>query len=187
MPETECYIVLGPPRTGTSLAAGLLQNLGVYGGEPTDFRRGSNNPHYYEHQLVFEFVSGRIPSFAPLVGFFSRFPKWFIKQPRLLQRWDEVEPLLPAYRFVVTHRYDKTAQYQSHRRAIRNQTREEFEQRTKRYYADLLEITGGHPRADVWFEDWFEDTTQLEYLAEFVGLPLTQPAIELVDPTLKHY
>lgn len=52
----ECFIVAGPPRSGTSLIAGVLHKLGICMGVESEFlRANANNPsgYYEDSQMVF--------------------------------------------------------------------------------------------------------------------------------------
>jgi len=184
------YVVLGPPRTGTSLAMGLLIRLGVHAGGP--MRTGRGNPNYYEHELVKEFVHQHIKA-EELIRALAVADPWGMKHPRLLWRWEELKPLIPDPRFVVTYRRDTRAQYQSHRRAIRLQNKQSFRERTCKYYQRLDEVVGNHPRLNLYFEDWFNGrkSKQLERLTAFTELPIERGQLShvsrLIKPQLKHF
>jgi len=136
---------------------------------------------------VWDFINYRLKA-GELVARLNQAEKWGMKHPSLLNRWKELAPYIPDPRFVVTHRRDFDAQYQSHRGAIRIQTYDEVVERTARYYLELDQVTMGRPRIDVHYEDWFDPSLgQLEKLAEFVGLPPNEEARNLIDPSLKHF
>jgi len=181
----ESYIVLGPPRTGTSLTMGTLAAMGVWVGE--NMRKGSNNPNYYEAVEIQKFIHGRI-SAEKLVSSLRKEPKWGMKHPRLIVRWDELEPLIESPHFIITHRRDFQAQCKSHCIAIRRQTNRAIRKRNLQYYDRVNEIVRDRPRLDVWFEDWFlEEYVQLHAIAKFAKVEITEAAKSLPDPRLKHY
>ncbi len=183
---SQAYIVLGMPRTGTSLAMGLLTAMGVYIGKAT--RKGGNNPEYFENRTLFNFIQRKKGYTAQtVIQELQVVEKWGMKQPNIIRYWDEFKPLIRNPHFIITHRRDLDAQYQSHTAAIRIQSRKSFDKRNHDYYSSLEAIIEDHPRIDVTYEDWFKDEQQLERLAEFSGLTVTQSSRNLINPKLKHY
>ena len=178
---------LGMPRTGTSLTMGLLNEMGVHVGP---CRKGKNNPNYYEGTRLFDYISKGEGSVLEVVELLDVAPKWGMKQPNIATRWDEFSPILNNERFsihfVVTHRRNKDAQYKSHLKAIRRQPRDDFDERGKKYYDTVDDITENEHRIDVFFEDWFNQTKskQMKDLADFAGLQVTQSALDLINPNL---
>jgi len=185
-PQGEAYIVIGMPRTGTSLAMGLLSKMGVYTGVS---RKGANNPNYYEAQILFDLINHKEGVTAEQVvkELSTGRDKWGMKHPTIANRWDEFQPFIERPRFVVCHRIDESAQYQSHIAAIRVQSLESFRRRARLYHDRVVEITDGHPVFHCNYEQWFSSSAQLRNLATFAGLKVTPEAADLIDPTLKHY
>jgi len=183
-----CFIVLGMPRTGTSLTTGILNNMGVYVGES---RKGKNNPCYYENKALFDFIN-RVPgvSAGQVVSSIEREAQgkdYGMKHPSIVERWHEFKPHIPEPVFIVTHRRDADAQYNSHRSAINRQHRPEFNERNRVYYQKVLEAINGYPSFNVFYEDWLKDFTQLQKMADFFNLTVTPEARKLADPKLKHF
>lgn len=185
----EAYIVIGPPRTGTSLTMGVVAKMGIWVGGEKNMRKGQANPNYYEHRQVKEYIHQHI-SAQELIDSLRREPKWGMKHPRMVWRWHELEPHLEDPRFIVTHRLNKTAQIKSHNKYIKRQSPDEIMERTKRYYAEIDDkLRGKYPILDVWFEDFFEDGNQhkqLSALSDFCGMPITQAVTDFIDPKHRH-
>lgn len=186
---SRAFIVLGMPRTGTSLAMGLLNKMGVYTGKS---RTGPNNPEYFEYELLFKLIQQQDGITAKKV--IDRIQEesngldWGIKHPSIANRWSEFEPHIDEPTFIVTNRRDKDAQYASHKNAaINNQSREVFNARDVAYYRTVVDLIKPYKFFFVNYEDWFLDSKQLQRLAEVTELPLTESAKDLIQPDLKHY
>ena len=158
---TETFIVIGPPRTGTSLTMGLLTKMGIWGGE--DYREGLNNPCYYEDRTLFDWVNGKATA-QEVVDKLAVKPKWGMKHPAIAHRWWEFAGLVENPRFLVTHRLNEEAQIRSHQKAIRpGQSDQDVRKRTAQYYRDVSHTTAFSPTFNITFEDWFtDDSNQLE-------------------------
>lgn len=183
---SECYIVLGGPRTGTSLTMGLLTKLGVQGGH--QWREGPSNKCYYEHQLVMDYLKSKITA-QDLVDGLKTDGKWGMKQPNLLWRWVELEPLILNPHFIITHRLNFQAQVKSHQKAIEKQSGKEIAERTLVYHETVnQQLRDRYPCMDVTFENYFDSSSrecQLQKLAEFCGLKVNKPARNLINPKLR--
>ena len=179
---SECYIVLGPPRTGTSLTMGVLAAMGIWTGD--DFRRGRGNPCYYEDRDLYKFINAPSNAMAVVTKLATQ-PKWGFKHPRVLWLWDKLEPHIESPHFVVTHRRNVEAHIASHRRQIRRQTPQAIKERTAKYYEGADKLRARYPVLDVWFEDYFEPgprERQLHAMAAFCGMDVTDKARSLIDP-----
>lgn len=185
-----CFVVCGMPRTGTSLTMGILQKMGVHTG-PT--RTGANNPDYYESQLLLDYINQKSGVKAEdVIKSISEGHEdcWGLKHPSVIAYWNELGALIDDPRFIVCHRRDKEAQYMSHFNSIRRQDRESFDKRDRDYYANADRISSHHTAIHVTYEDWFDEVArnrQLLILSKFCGLEITDEAIQLIDPDLKHY
>lgn len=180
----ECYVVVGPPRTGTSLTMGVVAKLGVWIGGENNMRSGPSNPNYYEHEAVKAFMHQKIKA-EELVQTIYKEPKWGMKHPRFLRNWHKLEPLVDDPRFILTHRRDLAAQIKSHRRAIRRQTDEKIMERNDYYYEQAAKLRKKYPMIDVWFEDFFDKDKcyeQVSRIADFCGMPITQEALDIANP-----
>lgn len=179
----ECYIVIGPPRTGTSLTMGVVAKLGVWIGGEDNMRSGPSNPNYYEHEMVKKFMHQKIKAHE-LVQALYKEPKWGMKHPRFLWHWKKFEQLIENPHFILTHRRDLQAQIKSHRRAIQRQTDEKIIERNWLYYERSNSLRNNYPMIDVWFEDYFDSEKrgkQIAKIADFCGVPLTQDALNVAD------
>lgn len=181
---TQAFIVIGPPRTGTSLTMGLLTKMGVWGGE--DYREGPNNPCYYEDRTLFDWVAQKATA-EEVVKKLAVKPKWGMKHPRIAERWDEFEELIKNPHFIITHRRNLRAQIKSHQRAIRKQSESEIIDRNSRYYGCTVPLQDRYPCLHVYFEDWFDHTDwALSRLAGFAGVDLIPDEVEqLINPSLR--
>jgi len=187
--SSQAYIVVGMPRTGTSLTMGLLAAMGVFVGR--EMRKGRYNPNYFENQQMFDWINGvrgvKAKDIVAKLSYGNE--KWGMKHPNLATRWSELAEFVRNPHFVVTHRKDFKAQATSHRAVIRKQSLKSLKIRHTKYYQTVARISEGLPRIDVYFEDWFNDNKedQLRRLADFAGLTITGSARGLIDPKLKHF
>lgn len=174
------------PRTGTSLAMGLLSKMGIFTGES---RKGKNNPEYFENQLLFDFINHKdhVSAEQVILSLSEGHKKWGMKQPNIVNRWEELKPLIDNPHFVITHRRDLKAQFRSHQKAIRNQSWYSFQQRQIEYYTSVKRIAAGHPEIHFNYEDWMTDKKALQRLADFAGVSVTQEAKDFINPSLKHF
>lgn len=185
MDETEAYIVVGPERTGTSLAMGVLAAMGVYIGD--DYKtRGPFNPCYYEdnglHQLL-KFGQG---SAAEIVNRLGVQPKWGMKLPRLSFSWTDLfGPLVKTPKFVVTHRETEAAVQSFKHSCGPERSLDEIRRHQLSHYDAIDKFATD--RIDVYFEKWFSGEGQLVELAHFAGVTVTPEAKALVNPRERHY
>lgn len=177
----ESYIVLGAPKSGTSLTMGLLAKMGVHIGD--NLKKGGPNPNYFEDkELVRYDKEGGDPK--EIVDKLKS-EKWGMKLPQLVFYWQDFEPYIENPRFVVCHR-DRGAHIKSFRRWVDKVSREEAEERINRNYNAVAQLPDV-PTLHVNFEDWFKGDEQLQRLAEFAGLEVTEEARNLINPKLQHY
>lgn len=184
--KTEAYIVLGPSRSGTSLAMGLLSSMGVHLGDNLKME-GINNPCYYEDMdLIDLLVYRKNVDPRDIVKRLAVKPKWGMKLPRLLFHWDLFAPFIPNPRFVVARRsLDSIADSQV--ATMHRNPKEKALASALRQYA--LIASYAEPRFDIRFEDWFNDKRddQLQRLADFAGLSVTTESRELIQTNLKRF
>ncbi len=205
------YAICGLHRGGTSAVAGVLHHLGVYLGEEENFFPPSeHNPKgYFEDKrivalhdqmmggdwknpdLVFKPV--KKGSYEALLAEWQVHPLWAIKDPRLCftvwllahaVKFTTDEPL----KLVMVSREPECAAKSLFERG--GHTEEEALEISERYYGAwrcVMETYEG-ARLAIWY-DFLVTNPPLAVaeIAKFVGVPVTQEAIDFIDPKLRHH
>lgn len=180
---SQAYIVIGPARTGTSLATGILKALGIYVGE--HFKKESNNPHDYENYKLHRYLMCHEGTPQDIVEELDIRPKWCMKHPFLASRWSEFAPLIPRPKFIVTYR-NLEQHLKSYRKVVGNDHRSLLIQEIQGVYDAVDRFAAD--RFDAQFEKWFEmPCTQLEKIADYVGLPVTRESKRIIHPEYVHF
>jgi hypothetical protein len=180
---SEAYIVVGPPRSGTSLAAGLLCALGVdFGG---NYKGGRFNPVYYEDLALANFFLNGEGTPKEIVERLQRSSKWGMKFPRLCLYWSLFEGLVTKPHFIVTLRSLESIVASRKHSSCPQLSLSQIREDTEKHYRGMKALQG--PKLCVWFENWFTSEEQLNRLAAFVGLPVTEKAQKLPRKVLVHY
>lgn len=191
MKESDCYIVLGQARTGTSLTMGTLIALGVHSGG--SMRKGPMDHEYYEQQELLDYLDGKQTADQVLQLIHGGKPKWGFKIPRpthpksrLLVEHVCTLPNVSTY-FVVTHRPVEGV-YQSWQRAVRKIAYHELVAQTEDIYKWVNKVVEDKPQLHIDFDKWFNNLEEvLSYLALFTFLPINKKARDLTDPSKRHF
>lgn len=192
-----CIIVLGCYRTGTSAVAGVLHHLGVMMGKEFDKPAKSNPKGYYEdtefkrlYSMLVEGreVEGNIDVLIRLRE--AEFPLWGVKDPQLCLLLPKFAKLLKAHKVdtkVITTLRPKEDICDSLSRAMNglvDESPKNFEPLVDYYLARkdaALSVYDG-PVLEVGFEEIGTDSAgMVARIAEFVGVPVTQEALNHVE------
>ena len=208
-----CYIVLGPPRSGTSLLSGVLHRSGVNMGDQFPGRNSDSNPTGFFEDVHFtgpnakilsqcgashlyppkrERVAEKIEEWSKRTGdvIAARVhqPLWGWKDPRQILTWDVWAPHLANVddvRLVIARR-DVSAVIGSMMRLQWLGSEKDARRMVDEYGRRLEQILDevDYPRVDVPFDDWWNDIDgQAARLTEFTGLGINAG---LFDENLRH-
>jgi hypothetical protein len=209
---SEVYVVAGPPRSGTSVTAGILHALGVnmgFGGFIND-----NQPIVDESGVVWNakgmfacrdfhlFCSRYLkgldrPSdtwspdsegaveMAALLSARSHLPKWGLKGTWSIAAVSPLVSLNLPVRLIVCNREVSHSQ-----ESFTARTFSQFKEEAPSFVADMrarvdsvFESFNG-PKLAVSFDALFDNTeSTLQSLADFVELPLNDDARNMIDPS----
>lgn len=208
-------VVLGMHRSGTSLTAGLLHNMGVNMGQNCDWKTEDNPRGFYE-DIAFVRTNDHIlklaegswynpPSIEKILEVgntlqVQRHIESVIKAKKRGEPWGWKDPrtvlTIPLYMkhldnpvFVCTHRNPVAVATSLLKR---NNFSIEFEyglRLTVIYETLLLSFLSDNehcPRIHVSYEGLLRDKDQAKRLGDFVGLPVTDKVFELIDRSLEH-
>lgn len=197
------YIILGTPRSGTSLLAGLLHHMGIFMGEAF-LEPNPMNPRGFYQDVDFERIFDSLPTFMPrppyklttikeqeLIDLVKRRcdlgVDWGVKCNRISYALDTViaTSTIPI-KFLQTHRTPfatvcSLASWEEYSIA-----EEVIRHSIMSIYESLKELE--HERMVVDFNQIIkEPTTLVRRIAKFVGRDYRDEFVSLVDPSLKHF
>ena len=185
---SECYLVLGPDRTGTSLCAGLIKSMGVWLGNnlKQNLNEGQVSNRYYNEDLALIELALRGKGSAKEIVDRLKRPKWGLKLPHLLKVWPSFEPLIENPKFIVCYRNPED-HYHSYNKWINRSSKKYVEEVVDGYYLRSSEIIRDRQTFNVDFDLWFGKLrdSQLRCLSEFVGLPITGEVVKQIKPELR--
>lgn len=186
---SECYVVLGPSRTGTSLCAGLIKEMGVWLGN--QLKKGGSygaNQNYYEDMGLVKLATKEQGTARDIVKRLER-PKWGIKMPHLIRLWEQhgFDSLIENPRFIVCHRNTQAVITSQYIWVDRKSTLEQKTAGVANYYTKVHDIVGIRPCLHIQYEFWFnykQREEQLEELGRFTGLEVTNKVRNVINPDL---
>lgn len=208
---SEIYIVAGPPRSGTSVTAGILHNLGVpmgLGGFINDNAPDEwNSRGSFADAEFYRFCLNRLPllsvasptwspddeSSAEITAMLSprmAYPKWGIKGPHSYA----AAPLLASMgfdvRLIVTDRPLEQSQASFVERTGEPLKADgpDWVARIKARVESLWDTWPEAKRLRVMHADIYDSTkTTVALIAGFCGQAVTQEAIDIVDPSGRRF
>lgn len=212
MPASEIFVVIGPPRSGSSLVAGILHLCGVpffpsldkaiYGNVGDEWNQNGHFADADFHALVSRFLPGLalpVPTWTPdesvaltiqaLVAERSVAPKWGFKG---LNSWIGAKVLADMgypVRLIRTSR-----DVEQSKASFTARTGEVFKTdaptfvETVRAMADAFYAAFPGPKTTVLFDSIYDDTAAtVAALAAFAGVTATPAAETFVDPNLRRF
>lgn len=185
-----CVIVLGCFRSGTSAVAGILHKLGVHMGDSFDPPSHANPEGFFEDlvfkKLVEEWSVGK--DVKGLVKINSEIRNaehklWGVKFPKLCVLLNQFIPLTETDCKVIVCRRPKEDICNSMAKAIGYSSGDQYkvlvDYYVSRMEASLADFSG--PKLEVDFASIVSDPKkEAERIAEFVGLPLNEEALNHV-------
>ena len=187
-------IVIGYARSGTSLTAGVLHELGVDMGDKRVWRKTdeANEKGYFENsqfvranQAILE--TGKVPDLQKVVDK-NKGEIWGAKDPRFLQTWEHWEPYIENPHFIFCmRRIGSIAESVCSRDNGKYSPEKVYNDviaDVYNYYHLIAKIKG-FPFLSVQYEDYFDNDKQIKKIAKFIGLPYKD--IDLPDINLKHF
>jgi hypothetical protein len=204
MPSSTCVVVLGGHRCGTSAVAGVLHHLGVFMGYRLVGASKSNRLGHFEdiafldlHKKIVGSWKRPCVKFDPVRRARERvFTLWGFKDPRFCLVFPHFRRIVKARLLVVSiHRDLEAAAFSmAARRSTSNPsihvTETQAKQIARRYHDAQIIALRLHrgPALAVHYEQLVEKPAkQVAAIAKFVGLPVTEKAINFIDPRLKHH
>lgn len=185
-----CIIVLGTYRSGTSAVAGALHHLGVMMGKQFD-KPATSNPTGYFEDLEFKRLYDMLSEGREVWGLIENLARirevessiWGVKDPQLCLLLDKFLPLIHTDHRIISTVRSKEDICKSLAKAIVGQTPERFLPLVEKYLqhkeTHLANYTGDVLKVD--FEELkSHKELQVTRIAEFVGLPVTQQAIDFI-------
>lgn len=184
-----CVIVLGCYRSGTSAVAGVLHNLGVFMGKDFDPPAVTNPKGFFE-DLEFKRLFNMMSNKKNPDGLLSvlcrireaEHPLWGVKDPQLCAYLHRMLPHLKEHKVISTLRPKEDIASSLSRAALGTSEMQymplvEYYLQKKDeslavYDGPVLEVDLGKLRADA--------SGEVARIAEFVGLPAKQEAIDFV-------
>jgi len=209
--STTCVVVLGGHRCGTSAVAGVLKHLGVFMGHRLVGKSESNPRGHFEdvaflelHKKIIGGWKRPCVDFEPIRVRYTKlirsrervFPLWGFKDPRFCFVFPYFQRITNSKILVISinRNLDAAVASMVARRSRSNPSiRVTKAQANKiaRYYrnAQLLALrlhTGAI--LDLHYGRLIKKPTeQVTAIAKFVGLPVTERAINFIEPKLKHF
>lgn len=185
-----CVIVLGCYRSGTSAVAGVLQRLGVFMGSEFDNPSSANPTGYYE-DLEFKRLYDQLSEGKEVEGFLDvlgrmrdvEYSIWGVKDPQLCILLHKFVYLLKTDHRIISTVRDKEDICKSLARVMKT-GEETFLPLVEKYLSHKVEQLANYfgPVLEVEFDELKANAKeQVEKIAEFVGLPVTQEAIDFID------
>lgn len=208
---SEIYIVAGTPRSGTSVTAGILHHLGVpmgLGGFVQDNAPDEWNSrgHFADagfHAFVVQYLSGlQFPAddwqpdadgsaqIAAMIEARASYPKWGIKGLHSCVAARVLRDAGLDVRLIVCDRPVEQSQASFTERtgpAFKDGA-PAFVARTKAAIEDLWSVWPEDHRLRVMHADIYDATeSTVSAIAAFCGQPVTQDAIDIVDPNGRRF
>lgn len=195
-----CFVIAGAARTGSSLTANIIRELGIWFGENSDLKDGYNIHipsvmyGYCEHKLLEEYVEEELTDTAhetPITNILNHIRrsnyKWGLKipKPHTPQGIRILRLIKDNIKIVVTKRRDNAARIASFRRAIHH-----HKQDVSKLYEDINKEAAllKAPTTLIHYEDYFSIPREIvQKLADFIDEPFKESALDLIDPKLKHF
>lgn len=207
------FLIIGEGRSGTSLTAHILKEMGVNMGDRLKGANHGNKDGYWENPDFVnmnikiiednEFDINQYPVPRPalvqarvedkynkeiesLVKKYQR-GVWGAKDPRFLYTYPLYEPYLEDVHFVVCYRNPISVAL-----SLRYQDNKDIMSSLRvinDYYRVLYDFfeRDHNPRFLVSYEKYFDSNKQIEDLCKFVGLDYSPNFDKLVKPTLKNF
>lgn len=176
----DCFLVIGVPRSGTSLVSGILHHFGVFMGDRL-MKPGPLNPKGFFHDMDFEKAMRlRDGSITSLIRTRESLGKpWGVNTRLTIDFLD----MFPSPKILKTRR-PLEASKASWRRLISEVGPEFIEDlfalhEKKLCGRDFLEID-----YDICVDNPRES---LNRIAKFVNLPVSEAALDFVDPSMRHH
>jgi len=206
------FLIIGEGRSGTSLTAHLLKEMGVYMGDRLKGANHGNKDGYWENS---DFVNLNIkilednefdinkypvprPAFVEKEGkkydeeikeMVKKYQKgtWGAKDPRFLYTFPLYEPYMEDVHFIVCYRNPVSVAL-----SLRFQDKKDIFNSLRvinDYYNVLYDFLEKNncPRFMVAYEKYFDSDSQIESLCEFVGVDYNKKLAKIVKPTLKNF
>lgn len=202
------YIVLGMHRSGTSLVASILHEMGVNMGESCDWKAPDNPNGFYEDREIVFFnekilkyaggswdnppdknkirelkdnkdLSDKIKSIIQTRN--DRHTLWGWKDPRTILTFNLYKAYLPDYRFICVYRDLYTIAESLH---IRNKmTLSSAMNLAIQYYAIMTTHTKFREpfNLHISYHELIRDYQQLVRFSEFLNLPINKKIIDLIQ------
>jgi hypothetical protein len=187
------YIVLGTPRSGTSVTAGILSNLGIE--FENSLPASPMNPKGFFQATSLEELFEPADLFIPDPYTPIKYDAWALRKALLKPgEWGIkcskfafiLQEIAVPYKLIVTERSIQ-ASIDSWRRWTNDPNAETIIKNAKIAINRALQLNTV-PVLTVNFEDIFENTVQtVTALANFVNKPINQVALDFVDPELNRY
>lgn len=189
-----CYLVLGTLRSGTSLVAGILHHLGVQMGEHMTKQGNIWNPagffvdkeFTWFHEILFQGFA--IDGYEKLIERRGQ-NIWGIKDSRMIYVFDKVISFFPdATKLIICRRH---LQHSTESFAARSGVDMGEATITINEQQKLIEGIVKAWNRDVLYVDFNSvvknPEQEVKRIAEFVGLPISQKAIEFVSPSYQRF
>ena len=211
-----CIVVLGIPRSGSSMVAGICHHLGLYMGDEF-FKDDRINPRglfediefFRLHQdvsLTLGIDEPQIPTmnydgvieymgeewktkYESLISVRNKRPAWGVKEPRFCYMLPHFQNLVERDIRIVSISRDRNESIKS--MMVSHKLLEEGADYTvarneKAKQESLAQFDG--EVLDVSYQNVLDNPkTEGGRIAEFIRLPTSQSAIDFVDPTLQHH
>lgn len=186
-----CIIVLGTYRSGTSAVAGVLHHLGVMMGKEFDKPAASNPTGYFEDlefKRLFDMLAEGREVWKLLETLVkireTESPIWGVKDPQLCLFLSKFLPLIHTEHRIISTIRSKEEICKSLAKAITGQEPERFlplvekylqhkETQLANYQGNVLEVKISDLKS--------HKESEVQRIADFVGLPVTQEAIEFIN------
>jgi hypothetical protein len=185
-----CVIVLGCYRSGTSAVAGVLHRLGVMMGKEFDAPADANPTGFWE-DLEFKRLFDKMADGKDVDGLLNvlvrtreiEYPLWGLKDPQLCLYLPRLLPMLKESKLISTLR-PKEEICRSLNKAVKGATAtHNFMTVVDHYLAKKAEAMSQY-KGPVLEVDWTamkaDPETWVSKIAEFVGLPFKQDAVDFL-------
>jgi len=195
-------IVLGQSRSGTSVIAGVLHHLGVYMGKPLSHHWEDGKLMRIHDAMIGDWkkpyldAEPHLDKYREFLASRQRHGLWGVKDPRFCFTFPVLASLLLSdaisdIKIIVTSRPLKNitvslAQYPGVR------SYNEAQRIAKRYASALSQsiakIPIEWPSMTIKYDDLIDNPCKhVGRIASFIGVQVTDGAIRLVEPTLRHH
>ena len=208
-------IIIGKARSGSSLTAGVLSHLGVHLGDTLKGANDANARGFFEDIYILYFNIKALednhfyinklplPDLNCLVPFKKEYSEkakeliekskkdtvWGWKDPRTMWTFPLFSDFIKEPHFIVNYRnLDSIAKSLEFRDSLKI---EEGLALSKEYY-ELVERffeKYRYPRLNTHYEKYFTDEkeSQINNICQFLEIPYKIEALQIIDPTIKHF